>query len=269
MVNFDGNDSPCNASYCEIIPLKRIINHGIAFDIFGGGGGPDYSGAAAAASAGYERSADKFQEMYNQTRKDLAPGIQGYRQAVPYMGSLLQIPGYDKIDPTATLRGTPGYGFTMDQGTDAMSRYAAARGLSMSPATLKGIQTYGQGMADKTYQQYLQNVGGFMGAGQNAAAQTGGFGMNAAQGMGNAYSKEGEANANAILASGLQRQSGYGGIGSLLGMGAGILAAPFTGGTSLFGSAMSGLSGLFGGGGGGGFNPSAWEAGSFSGGIPW
>jgi len=217
---------------------------------FGGGGG-NYGEAAAAQTAATERAAQIEQQMYQQTRSDLMPGITAYGRAMPYIGGLLGVPGYDQVDPTQALRGTPGYQFTMDEGSKNLGRYAAARGMSMSGPQMKALQTYGQGIADKTYQQYLGNLMGYAGGGQQAAAQVGGYGMQAAGQMGQDYIQGGEAQANALLAQGLQRQSGYGGLMSGLGMLGGVLAAPFTGGTSLIGSAMSGLGGLFGAGGGG------------------
>lgn len=235
------DDSPAGASYFEVLPGN------IALDF---GGGPDYGAAAAAQSAAAERTAGIYQQMYQQARSDEMPFMQLGWNTAPYYGGILGIPGYDRVDPTEALRATPGYQFTLNQGTDALSRYAAARGLSMSPATLKGIQSFGQGTADQTYNSYMNRLAGNLNLGQGAAGQTGAFGMNAAGGMGQAYMTEGEAQANAILAQGLQRQSGFGSIGSLLGMGAGILAAPFTGGTSLYGSLASGIGGLFNGGGG-------------------
>lgn len=216
-----------------------------------GGDGPDYGAAAAAQTAALEKMAQVYREMYNTTRGDLMPGITAYGRTVPYIGGLLGIPGYHKVDPTKTLRATPGYQFALNQGADTLGRYAAARGMSMSGPQMKALQTYGQGMADQTYQQYLGNLFGVSNAGQNAAAQTGQFGMQAAGGIGSAYAQQGQAQANAILAEGLQRQSGYGSLMGGLGMLGGLIAAPFTGGTSLLGAGLSGLGGLLGGGGGG------------------
>lgn len=251
--DFMYDDSPWGASYFEVMPRNTAMDFG---------GGPDYGEAAAAQSAGAERAAGIYQQMYNQARADQMPFMQLGQRTAPYYGGILGIPGYDRVDPSQALRETPGYQFTLNQGTDALSRYAAARGLSMSPATMKAIQSFGQGTADQTYNSYMNRLAGNLNLGQGAAGQTGAFGMNAAQGMGNAYMTEGEAQANAILAQGLQRQSGFGSLMGGLGMLGGILAAPMTGGTSLIGSAMSGLGGLFGGGGAGGGMPS-YEMGGF------
>lgn len=250
-LDWSGSPEEAHQLNCCGIPRRNI-----AFDLFGGGDGPDYGAAAAAQSAATERAAQIEKQMYDQTRADLMPGITAYARTEPYIGGLLGVPGYDQVDPTQALRATPGYDFTMQQGSDALGRYAAARGMSMSGPQMKALQTFGQGTADQTYQKYMANLMGYAGGGQQAAAQTGKFGMDAAAGMGSAYMQGGEAQANAILSQGLQRQSGYNsgmsGLGSLLGVGLGIGMAPFTGGTSLIGSAMSGLGGLFGGGGGGG-----------------
>lgn len=280
--DFDYRDLPLNADYFTLLPRATL------FDFGGGSGNGD---AAAAASAGYERAAGAYQgasqgaqylygnarddtvatyhDMYNDAKSNLSPGVQAYARTTPYIGGLLGIPGYDKVDPTAALRGTPGYQFTMDQGTDALGRYAAARGMSMSGAQMKGLQTFGQGTADQTYQKYLSDLTGYAGAGQNAStslsqiamqnaaglsngymgsAQGSGKAlMEGAGGMANAYSQEGVSNAQSILAQASAQQSGYSGILGGLGMiGGAVLGGPI--GASIGSSIGSGIGGWLGGG---------------------
>ena len=52
----------------------------------------------------------------------------------------------------AQLEQTPGYQFTLQQGLESTQNSAAARGLGVSGAALKGAATYATGLADNTYQ---------------------------------------------------------------------------------------------------------------------
>lgn len=49
------------------------------------------------------------------------------------------------------LEATPGYKFTREQGLKAVQNSAAARGLGVSGAALKGAATFATGLADQTY----------------------------------------------------------------------------------------------------------------------
>lgn len=51
-----------------------------------------------------------------------------------------------------------GYQFRFGQGMDAINSNAAARGMLNSGATLKGLQTFGQGIASQEYQNYLNQL---------------------------------------------------------------------------------------------------------------
>jgi hypothetical protein len=73
-------------------------------------------------------------------------------------------------NPTqAGLEATPGYQFTLQQGLQATQNAAAARGLGVSGAALKGADTFTTGLANQTYNQQLQNALGVYNA------QMGGF----------------------------------------------------------------------------------------------
>lgn len=55
------------------------------------------------------------------------------------------------------LTATPGYQFNLTQGLQATQNAAAARGLGVSGAALKGAATYATGLADSTYQNQFAN----------------------------------------------------------------------------------------------------------------
>lgn len=161
---------------------------------------------------------------------------------------------------------TPGYQFTLKQGLQAVDSSAAARGLGVSGANIRGAADYATGLANSTYNDVFSralntfntNYGsaanrvnrllGLVGSGQNAAATNGSLGAQTANSIGDtlmsganaaAAGRVGSANA---LASGL---NGVGGNALLYGLmqnnasagsgGAGVGANPFGASGSYFG----------------------------------
>jgi hypothetical protein len=68
------------------------------------------------------------------------------------------------------LAATPGYQFTLQQGTQNTLNAASASGIGVSGNTLEGIDQYTTGLADSTYQNAVGNAEGAVGLGQAAAA---------------------------------------------------------------------------------------------------
>lgn len=62
----------------------------------------------------------------------------------------------------------PGYKFQLDQGQQAIERQAAARGGLASGNTLTALQDYSQGLAQQSYNNYVNQLMGLSGVGQNA-----------------------------------------------------------------------------------------------------
>lgn len=73
--------------------------------------------------------------------------------AMPLQQNLPTVPQAMTID---NLRSTPGYQFTLDQGLKSTQNSAAARGLGVSGAALKGAAAYATGLSDQTYNQRFQ-----------------------------------------------------------------------------------------------------------------
>lgn len=199
------------------------------------GAGASMIGSSNAASA-QEQAANQASQtqmaMYNQNRADLAPFRaegQNASNALMYgLGIGPNTPGLSTggtsygslaqpvIMNEATLQQTPGYQFNLNQGLKAVQNSAAARGLGMSGAALKGASSYATGLADSTYQNQFSNAvtnatntyNRLMGAsqlGENAAAQTGAYGTQVGSnigqniiGAGNAQAAGSIAGANAI-----------------------------------------------------------------------
>lgn len=113
-----------------------------------------------------------------------------------------------------------GYKFQLGQGIDAINGSQAARGILNSGSTAKALESFGQGLAGQTFNNYLDQLGnvsqsGLTAAGQIGAAGTGG-GASAAQAtqnggvnMGNAFTTAG-----GVLGGALSNVGGLGGQGN-------------------------------------------------------
>jgi len=74
----------------------------------------------------------------------------------------------------------PGYGFALDQGTQAALRGASAAGMLNSGNTLTALTQFGQGLADQEYGSWLDRLNGVSGQGLSAAGgQAQGYGAKA------------------------------------------------------------------------------------------
>ena len=197
-----------------------------------GAGASLYGSSQASGSS--KNAAGIQQQQYQTTRGDLQPyfqtgqnallGAQAIAGSGPTGGGPDYISQANAIQPgqmsEAELQQTPGYQFTLDQGLKATQSAAAARGLGVSGAALKGAATYATGLADKTYldqfnvaQQRFTNslnlntaqqgnltnqfnrYNSIATLGENAGAQTGTIGATAAANAGNYLNQAGLASA--------------------------------------------------------------------------
>lgn len=189
--------------------------------------------AASAQTDASNRTIAANQQQQGITRGDLLPYNMAGQGA---LSRLTRITGADggpvPIMPTvpdikmdqATLEQTPGYQFNLEQGLRAVQNSAAARGLGVSGAAMKGAATYATGLADSTYQNQFNNavvnsqnkfqnettnqtndynrLMGVATLGESSAAQTGALGTQVASNIGNSLTGAGNANAAASIASG-------------------------------------------------------------------
>ena len=184
----------------------------------------------------------------------LQPYLQNYAQAQPGVQQLGNVLGLNGARGGETaqqaLQATPGYAFQQNAGTAAVNAGAAANGTLNSGNQALALQKQGQGLADTTYQNYVNNLLPYLGLAQNSASGIAGVDTglgNAVAGQDNAragldYSSAtgvGNANANAALAPLTADANIFNAIGSL-----GKMGTPGGGtvGGNIFGS--------FGGGGG-------------------
>lgn len=118
----------------------------------------------------------------------------------------------------------PGYRFRLDQGSQAIDRAAKARGMYMSPSTVKELLRYNQGFASNEYTNAYNRdmanrtskfnmLSGVSGGGQTAANQVGNAGMNMAGTVGNLITGA----ANARGAAGIAGANAWGNAANTIG----------------------------------------------------
>lgn len=216
-------------------------------------------GASASKSAANTQadaakySADLQNQQWQQTQANLKPYMDLGSAYISPLESALANPLLTQqfSAPTAAqAQATPGYQFTQTQGLKAVQNSAAARGLGVSGAAMKGAASYATGLADSTYNDVfnralqtfntnyssaannvnrLQSV---VGNGQNAAATNGSLGASAMGNIGNTLTSGANAQAAGMIGSANALSNGLNGISNgvtsyaLLSNNAGSAAAP-------------------------------------------
>src|SRR5271166_5128232 len=105
------------------------------------------------------------QDIQNTYASGLQPLQQTYGTAQQGTGALASLLGFGG-DPSAVLKSlqnTPGYQFTLGQGTSNVDRNAAATGSLNSGNTDKAVADYTTGLANNTYQNAVNNLQPYLG----------------------------------------------------------------------------------------------------------
>lgn len=170
------------------------------------------SAASAQEAAANQASATQM-SMFNKMQKNLQPYMDtGAAANTALTNQLPSLTSPINMNET-TLQQTPGYQFNLTQGLKATQNSAAARGLGVSGAALKGASTYATGLADSTYQNQFNNaqtnrqttynmLAGQQGLGENAAAGVGNAGISTGNSIASNTIGAGNAAAGAAIASG-------------------------------------------------------------------
>lgn len=151
-------------------------------------------GSIASAGIGYAASqsaAHTQQKAANDASKvqmDMFNQIQGNEK--PYLDAGTNaLAALQRGFSPADFQHSPGYNFQRQEGLDAIRNNASATGGVNSGNTLKALTRYGQGVANQdywnAYNAFTSNNQNLAGAGQNAAANLGGFGTQAAGNVAN------------------------------------------------------------------------------------
>lgn len=80
--------------------------------------------------------------------------------------------GYTNEQITQKLQATPGYQFTMDQGTQAIERQGAAKGMLGSGNTLQALTKFGQDTGMQYFNQHMAQLSNIVQQGSGAVTQT-------------------------------------------------------------------------------------------------
>jgi hypothetical protein len=184
--------------------------------------------AGGEAAGGAKAGADAQLQMYNTTRSDLLPYNQAGQQDFAQYNRLITGSPEEQM---AALQGLPGYQFVKTQGLKSVQNSAAARGLGVSGAALKGAAGFATGLADTTFGEQANRLLAGATLGENAGAHTGSTAGALGAGIGTALTNAGAAQAAGI--TGAANNIGSGLIG--YGMYGGANAAPYVGNPQSFG----------------------------------
>lgn len=178
--------------------------------------------AANTQAQAAEDAAHLQNDQFNQTQANIKPFMDLGSSNINALQSALSNPIFNQqfSAPTAAqAQATPGYQFTQTQGLKAVQNSAAARGLGVSGAAMKGAASYATGLADSTYndtfnralQTFNTNYGnassnvnrltGIVGSGQNAASGLGALGAQTAGNIANTLTSGANASAAGTIGS--------------------------------------------------------------------
>eukprot|EP00873_Tetraselmis_striata_P032026 jgi/Tetstr1/452290/TSEL_039326.t1 len=160
--------------------------------------------AAGKAARAQEQSADKAlalqEKQFNQQREDAMPWLDAGRTALDaYMGEL----GLSDAAKAGTFESgfkeTPGYNFAVEEGEKGVLNNLAALGMKNSGAALKSLGRFRQGLADQTYQTYVDRLSGVSTGGQTQAAQNSAASQNYANTASQTLQDKGAARASGYI----------------------------------------------------------------------
>ena len=136
--------------------------------------------AAASEAATAEQTAAREQEQQN-----IAPYLQYGTTAGNELTSELQSGALGAAAPTdqTQIANMPGYQFTLQQGLLSTQNAAAAQGLGVSGAALKGAASYATGLAATNYQNFSNDYWSNQNNRYNMLANTMNMGANAASNL--------------------------------------------------------------------------------------
>lgn len=146
---------------------------------------------------------DFAKTQYKDARTDILPWMTAGKTALnQYQIEMGQKAGASKF------RTTPGYQFQVSEGTKGVVNNLAALGMKNSGSALKALTRFRTGLADQTYDTYLNRLSGIAGTGQTATQNIGSLGAQATnavqqglQGMGQATQDAGAARASGYVGS--------------------------------------------------------------------
>lgn len=146
-------------------------------------------------------------------------GQQDYGLLQKQFQQMMQQPGQQLAGLGAGFQSDPGYQFQVQQALNAANQAAAAGGMAGSPAAQQHAEDIAQQMANRGYQQYLQNVMGLQSQGLQGVGGLEAQGFQASSSMADNLARALMNQANLSMTEEANRRSeagGFlGGLGSL------------------------------------------------------
>ena len=170
---------------------------------------------------GGRNASDRVREWEAQNAGRVAPqSVTRYRVGGNTFNSMDEAQAWARANPQGGtayqgFQATPGYQFQMDQGTAAVNALAGARGGLNSGRTMQDLQTFGQGLANQEYNNYLNRLTGMAGTGFSAAGAQANAATNAAAGTSNALAGIGNAASAGAIGAGNAWQNAFGNLAGL------------------------------------------------------
>lgn len=194
-----------------------------------------------------QREANDLQwKMYDQSRQDAEPWRTAGMGMLSQLSTGLQPGGeFNRNFGMADFQADPGYAFRQAEGQKAIDSSAAARGSSLSGATLKALTRYGQDTASGEYQNSynrwnndvsnrFNRISNVAGTGQQASQQIAQQGQNTASNIAQGNMNTANQVASNTIGAGNARASGYITAGNSVGNTFGSLAS-LAGGAGVLG----------------------------------
>lgn len=169
-----------------------------------------------------QRETNEMQwDMYEQNRKDQEPWRKAGETALGQLSTGLKAGGeFNRNFQVSDFQKDPGYAFRQSEGLKAIDNSAAARGSSLSGATLKALTKYGQDFAsnefNNAYNRWnndtsnrFNRIAGVAGVGQQAVNQVGAYGQQTASNIAQGNMNTANNVASNTIQAGNARASGY------------------------------------------------------------
>lgn len=117
-------------------------------------------------------------QAYPYLQGALSPQVAQSGQASTQMGNMLGLNGTQAQNQGfQNFQNSTGYQFGLNQGLGSITGNAATSGLLNSGGTLKAMDTYGQNYANTQYGNYMSQLQGLLGSGNQAASIIGNTGQ--------------------------------------------------------------------------------------------
>jgi hypothetical protein len=179
-------------------------------------GGVAANAAANKQSDSVDKSIDAQNAQNDKNAANQKPYLDAAKTVLPTLQKELQPGGQFNRSVTAqdiNSNLAPDYAFTLEQGQKAVNNAQASQGRYGSGAGMKALDQFTTGLAGQyantAFQNYQSNLSGqynrlasLANLGQTGTSSLGGQSLAAAQGIGNTYTQQGNANAAGIVGAG-------------------------------------------------------------------